>query len=62
MNGHGQNADNLRAAGEQVVRGMVAKLQTKQEDSWSHPPDSNRRPTDYESVALPTELGWLNED
>jgi hypothetical protein len=26
---------------------------------WSHPPDSNRRPTDYESVALPTELGWL---
>ena len=27
--------------------------------SWSHPPESNRRPTDYESVALPTELGWL---
>ena len=26
---------------------------------WSHPPESNRRPTDYESVALPTELGWL---
>jgi len=25
---------------------------------WSHPADSNRRPTDYESVALPTELGW----
>src|SRR5712691_13441423 len=25
----------------------------------SHPPESNRRPTDYESVALPTELGWL---
>ena len=25
---------------------------------WSHPPESNRRPTDYESVALPTELGW----
>ena len=24
----------------------------------SHPPESNRRPTDYESVALPTELGW----
>ena len=31
---------------------MVEKL-------WSHPPESNRRPTDYESVALPTELGWL---
>ena len=29
------------------------------EKVWSHPPESNRRPTDYESVALPTELGWL---
>src|SRR5581483_7070815 len=27
-------------------------------ESKSHPPESNRRPTDYESVALPTELGW----
>src|SRR5271163_976115 len=27
---------------------------------WSHPPDSNRRPADYESAALPTELGWLS--
>src|SRR5205085_7250809 len=25
---------------------------------WSHPSDSNRRPFDYESNALPTELGW----
>ena len=25
---------------------------------WSHPPGSNRRPTVYETVALPTELGW----
>ena len=24
----------------------------------SHPPESNRRPADYESAALPTELGW----
>ncbi len=24
----------------------------------SHHPESNRRPTDYESVALPTELWW----
>ena len=28
-------------------------------DIWSHPPGSNRRPADYESAALPTELGWL---
>ena len=27
---------------------------------WSHPSDSNRRPADYESAALPTELGWLS--
>jgi hypothetical protein len=27
--------------------------------NWSHPPGSNRRPADYESAALPTELGWL---
>ena len=25
---------------------------------WSRPSDLNRRPTDYESVALPAELGW----
>ena len=28
---------------------------------WSHPPGSNRRPADYESAALPTELGWPAE-
>ena len=28
------------------------------EVKWSHPPGSNRRPADYESAALPTELGW----
>src|SRR5258706_12939349 len=27
---------------------------------WTHPPGSNRRPADYESAALPTELGWLD--
>jgi hypothetical protein len=26
--------------------------------SWSQRPDLNRGPTDYESVALPTELRW----
>jgi hypothetical protein len=28
----------------------------KREKQWSREPDSNRRPTDYESIALPTEL------
>ena len=27
-------------------------------DLWSHPPGLNRRPADYESAALPAELGW----
>ena len=27
--------------------------------SKSHPRESNPRPTDYESVALPSELRWL---
>ena len=26
---------------------------------WSHLPESNQRPTDYKSVALPAELKWL---
>ena len=29
---------------------------------WSHPPGSNWRPADYESAALPTELGWPSSD
>ena len=41
-----------QAAGAQFRLLIVGKF-------WSHPPESNRRPTDYESVALPTELGWL---
>ena len=28
---------------------------------WSQRRDSNPRPTDYKSVALPTELRWLNQ-
>ena len=28
--------------------------------SWSQESELNRRPTDYESVALPTELSWRN--
>jgi hypothetical protein len=27
-------------------------------NTWSHPPELNRRPADYESAALPAELGW----
>ena len=37
--------------------GRAAKALTVN-DVWSHPPGSNRRPADYESAALPTELGW----
>ena len=40
------------------VRARSASLSMKGE--WSQFPDSNRRPTLYESVALPTELNWLN--
>jgi hypothetical protein len=33
-------------------------VNSKPLNTWSHPPGSNRRPADYESAALPTELGW----
>ena len=36
----------------------TVQLFVSRQEGWSHPADSNRRPTDYESVALPTELGW----
>ena len=39
---------------QMILRGQGSKMLK----DWSHPPESNRRPTDYESVALPTELGW----
>jgi hypothetical protein len=38
--------------------GRVISINHKPLISWSHPPGSNRRPADYESAALPTELGW----
>ena len=41
------------------IRLRKRKPPSKLLKNWSHPPESNRRPTDYESVALPTELGWL---
>src|SRR6185436_11001937 len=37
---------------------LAGKTLAVEGGSESHPPESNRRPTDYESVALPTELGW----
>ncbi len=38
--------------------GILGEMPTRLK-YWSHPPGSNRRPADYESAALPTELGWL---
>jgi hypothetical protein len=44
-------APNWRAAG------VASRLLS--DELWSHPPGLNRRPADYESAALATELGWL---
>ena len=44
--------ENYNLVGEYVV--LVSMLLTL----WSHPPGLNRRPADYESAALPAELGW----
>ena len=54
----GQNSDN-RAGLVAVDR---ARRPASPRNFKSHPPESNRRPTDYESVALPTELGWPTPD
>ncbi len=37
---------------------VLTSIGIPQEVFWSHPPGSNRRPADYESAALPAELGW----
>ena len=39
-------------------RGKCPQFSEGEEVRWSHPPGLNRRPADYESAALPTELGW----
>src|SRR6266705_4858957 len=39
-------------------RGSLIAIGCNWSKRKSHPSESNRRPTDYESVALPTELGW----
>src|SRR5271156_3624808 len=51
-----QISDNRRQ-----IDGMATEMNLQSlRFSWSHPSDSNRRPADYESAALPTELGWLS--
>ncbi len=57
MSGLGQKSDKFELLEQMIYIGQW--LSTWKD--WSHPPDSNRRPTDYESVALPTELGWLKD-
>ena len=52
--GHEPRREGRRAAAARLERRRVTPRNPE-----SHPPESNRRPTDYESVALPTELGWL---
>ena len=37
-------------------RALLAKSLPRQREGWSRRPDSNRRPADYESAALPAEL------
>ena len=39
----------------QAVKERVLKPLRFQDSLWSYWPDSNRRPADYESAALPTE-------
>ena len=54
----------LEFEGQSAFEGDPPKCETglsirKSRIYWSHPSDLNRRPFDYESNALPTELGWL---
>ena len=44
----------IRAVQENVT--IVKQLCEYRVCKWSQPPNPNRRPTDYKSVALPTEL------
>ena len=59
-NGFGSPKGNYEA----TERGLKVSAQSEKTVSyciyWSQRPDLNRRPTDYESVALPTELRWLD--
>ena len=42
----------------EMARHFACNFLDLQDLEWSHPPGSNRRPADYESAALPAELGW----
>src|ERR1700722_19209149 len=63
LNGQGwRRLENFLAAGWLPLwlpsRKARPSIEPKELILWSHPPGSNRRPADYESAALPTELGW----
>ena len=50
----------LFLVGIQVGRELaISKMLVSYGNQWSRPSESNRRPFDYESNALPTELGRL---
>jgi hypothetical protein len=41
------------------ISGVVGRLEvTQRAHVESHPPDLNRKPSAYEALALPIELGW----
>ena len=48
----------IRGGGVHRLLGALQKIPAEGLGGKSHPTDSNRRPTHYECVALPTELGW----
>src|SRR5215470_10300424 len=52
----------LSSVGEPLSYAIPPHKQTARKSTWSRLPDLNRRPTDYESVALPTELSRLVRD
>src|SRR5215207_839172 len=70
--GESQGSRRDMRYGSSVKRSGRARIETEKEmpyncvtairqteNLWSHLADSNRRPVDYESTALPTELRWL---
>src|SRR5665811_1533143 len=54
----GTNLGTTRIWLNLTKRGKLPQSTGAKGIKWSHPPGLNRRPTDYESVALPAELGW----
>ena len=39
-------------------RARLSEMTERLDAEWSQLPDSNRRPADYKSAPLPTELSW----